>query len=143
MGKGTTFEIFIPSIRKEIKSREDKKEKIILLADDEVILQDLISELLESHNYYVIKVQNGLDVLKILTEELMIDLLIIDYNMPIMNGLDCIAKIREMKINLPIILSTGSLGLSKNLDIEKAGINKLLNKPYNFESLLSTIEELI
>jgi signal transduction histidine kinase/CheY-like chemotaxis protein len=143
LNKGTKFEIFIPSIEKEKKYKEGKKEKIILLADDEIILQDLIAELLESYNYYVIKVQNGEDVLKILTEESMIDLLVIDYNMPVLNGIDCIAKIRKLKFNFPIILSTGSMGIIKNLDLKKMGINKLLNKPYNFENLLSTIEELI
>ncbi len=142
LNKGTSFCIFLPAIEQAVQ-REEKETKIILLADDEEMLQDLIAELLESADYYVLKVQNGKEVLKLLTEEIVIDLLVIDYNMPEMNGIECIKKIRELNFNFPIILSTGSLGVVESLDIEKIGINKLLNKPYDFETLLETVRTLI
>ncbi len=142
LNKGTSFCVFLPAIEQAVK-HEEKETKIILLADDEEMLQDLIAELLESADYYVLKVQNGKEVLKLLTEEIVIDLLVIDYNMPEMNGIECIKKIRELNFNFPIILSTGSLGVVESLDIEKIGINKLLNKPYDFETLLETVRALI
>jgi signal transduction histidine kinase len=139
---GTTFNIVLPAISQR-KLFTEKTEKIILLADDEEMLQDLIAELLESHDYSVIKVQNGEEVLKILTEELMIDLLIIDYNMPGINGLNCVAELRKLNFSFPVLLSTGSLEVTANLDLEKSGVNKVLNKPYDFEALLEIVENLI
>ena len=65
-----------------------ESEKIILLADDEIMLRDLLAEILESSGFNVIKVTSGAEVIKVLTEEMKVDLLIIDYNMPGMNGLD-------------------------------------------------------
>jgi CheY-like chemotaxis protein len=72
-----------------------------------------------------------------------VDLIIIDYNMPEMNGLQCIKRIRELNFKMPIILSTGSLGFESKMDWQKFGINSLLNKPYEFETMMSTIKKLI
>ena len=145
VGKGTTFDVFFPSFEpaKAVKSKNKDKEKIILLADDEVMLRDLLAELLESNGYNVVKVSSGDEVLKVLTEEIKADLIIIDYNMPGLNGLDCIQQIRNLKFEMPVILSSGSLSFAENLDYKKIGINSLLAKPYEFDSMLSLIKRLI
>lgn len=142
-GKGTRFDIFLPAHKIESKSQEFESDKIILLAEDEVMLQDLITELLESSNFAVIKVSNATEVLKILTEEMKVDLLLIDYNMPGMNGLDCIKEIRKLKFTFPIILSSGSLQIEENTDLFNEGVTAILSKPYDFESMLSLINKLI
>ncbi len=143
VGKGTTFDVFFPSFEptKAVKSKD--KEKIILLADDEVMLRDLLAELLESNGYNVVSVSSGDEVLKVLTEEIKADLIIIDYNMPGINGLDCIKQIRDLKFEMPVILSSGSLSFAENLDYKKMGINSLLSKPYEFDSMLALIKKLI
>jgi signal transduction histidine kinase/CheY-like chemotaxis protein len=140
---GTTFDVFIPAFE---PMKEDKKitaDKIILLADDETMLRDLLAELLESYGYNVIKVSSGVEALKVLTEEIKVDLAIIDYNMPEMDGLTCISKIRELKFIMPVILSSGSIYFGKDFDHKKAGITEVLSKPYEFETMLSTIQKLI
>ncbi len=143
VGKGTTFEVFFPSFEPTKTVKNIDKEKIILLADDEVMLRDLLAELLESNGYNVIKVSSGDEVLKVLTEEIKADLIIIDYNMPGLNGLDCIKQVRNLKFEMPVILSSGSLSFAENLDYNNFGINSLLAKPYEFESMLSLIKKLI
>ena len=45
-----------------------------------------------------------MEALKVLTEEIKVDLVIIDYNMPEMNGLETVKKIRELNFKMPIIL---------------------------------------
>jgi FixJ family two-component response regulator len=63
--------------------------------------------------------------------------------MPEMNGLDCAAAIRKFNKEIPIILSSGSLGLNgHNIDMKKTGINSFVNKPYEFDTMLATIQEL-
>ena len=143
LGQGTKFNVFLPSYKQYEKAAAGTNEKIIMLADDEIMLRDLLAELLESSGYSVIRVGSGVEALKVLTEEIKIDLLIIDYNMPEMTGLETIQKIKELKLTFPIILSTGSLMESKQADFEKQGVDRLQSKPYEFEQMLATIQELL
>lgn len=113
-----------------------------MLADDEIMLSELLAELLELNNYNVIRVVSGEEVIKVLTEEIKVDLLIIDYNMPIMNGIECISKIRDLKFDMPIILSSGSLQINE-YNLEQYDIKSKLMKPYDFETMLATIQKLI
>ena len=107
------------------------------------MLRDLLAELLESYGYNVIKVISGVEVLKVLTEEIKVNLAIIDYNMPEMDGLECIRKIRELNFNIPIILSSGSISFSSDRNYKSEGIDALVAKPYEFDTLLETIQKLI
>ncbi len=139
---GTTFDVFIPAYEPTAPKEKDE-EKIILLAEDEVMLSDLLTELLEASGYNVLKVYSGNEVMKVLTEEIKVDMVILDYNMPGMNGLECAEKIRSLNLNIPIILSSGSLSLSGDQSWEKKGITSMVTKPYEFDTLLSTIQKLI
>lgn len=141
-GIGTTFDVYLPVFepQKSLKSKES--DKIIMLADDEEMLSELLAEMLESSGYYVIKVKSGEEVITVLTEELKVDLLIIDYNMPGMNGLDCISKIRSLNFNLPVILSSGSLRFEDD-DLKRYKVSSKLMKPYEFDTMLDTIKQLI
>jgi signal transduction histidine kinase len=139
----TTFEVFLPSYEPNAIGKPVDENKIILLVDDEIMLRDLLADLLESNGFNVIKVSSGKEALTVLTEEIKVDLIIIDYNMPEMNGLQCIQRIRELNFKIPVILSTGSLGFESKIDLSKFGINSLLCKPYEFDAMMSTIKKLI
>jgi DNA-binding response OmpR family regulator len=114
-----------------------------LLADDEEMLSDLLAELLESSDYYVIKVGNGKEALRVLTEEIKVDLAIIDFNMPGLSGLETIEEIRKLNFKLPVILSSGAPELLDKIDLDKYKINSRIQKPYEFEEMLTTIQQLI
>lgn len=144
LNKGTRFDVYIPAYQPgAVNTSISKEEKIILLADDEIMLRDLLAELLESSGFNVIKVTSGNEVLKVLTEELKVDLVIIDYNMPGMNGLECVEQIRKLNYKMPVVLSTGSLSVESMPDLEKSGVTALVSKPYEFETMLSTISKFI
>ena len=144
INQGTTFNVYIPSYEPtKIKKPGEEYEKIILLADDEPMLNDLLAELLESNGYSVIKVGSGEEALKLLTEEIKVDLAIIDYNMPKLSGLDTISEIRKLNLNIPIILSSGSMWVEENEELFKHKIESRLQKPYEFETMLSTIQKFI
>lgn len=142
-GTGTTFDVYIPAFEPPKEIKAEPSEKIILLADDELMLGDLLAELLETNGYSVLKVTSGKEVLRILTEEIKVDLAIIDYNMPEMSGLETIAEIRKLNLNIPIILSSGSMWVEDDSELAKYHINSQIQKPYEFETMLSTIQKLI
>ena len=142
-GEGTTFDVFFPAFEPTKINRNTESEKIILLADDELILNELLSDLLESVGYNVIMVDNGLEALRVLKEEMIVDMVIIDYSMPDMDGLTCTEEIRKLGFKMPIVLSSGSLAFEKDLSWKKKGVTKILTKPYEFNAMLNLIEELI
>lgn len=140
---GTEFNVYVPSFDKSAAADVPRTEKIILLADDETMLRDILAELLESYDFQVISVQNGLEVLHVLTEEIKVDLLIIDYKMPEMDGMTCIKKIRELNIQVPVILSTGSSTPKTDEEFKSMKIDSILTKPYEFERMLEEVKKLI
>lgn len=141
-GEGTTFDVFLPAFEPNKIDKSKSTNKIIMLADDEEMLSDILGEMLESYGYYVVKVKSSNEVIEVLTEEIKVDLLIIDYNMPGMNGLECVAELRKRNFNMPVILSSGSLNF-EDADLEKVKITSKLLKPYEFETMLKTIQELL
>jgi signal transduction histidine kinase len=143
LGEGTTFDVYIPSFEPPQKAKSEPGEKIILFADDEPMLGELLAELLETNGYSVIKVSSGKEALKVLTEEIKVDLAIIDYNMPGLSGLDTIAEIRNLNLDIPIILSSGSMWVNQEADLSKYKIDGQLNKPYEFEAMLATIRKFV
>lgn len=141
-GQGTTFDVYLPAYEPQKSDKALLANKIIMLADDEEMLSELLAELLELNGYNVIRVTSGEEVLKVLTEEIKVDLLIIDYNMPAMNGIECIEKLRKLNFDMPVILSSGSLNIDE-IKLEEYNIKSKLTKPYDFETMLSTIQQLI
>lgn len=142
LNEGTTFRIYFPAVMLKEQKVISSKEKIIMLADDEEMLNDLLGDLLESNGFYVLKVNNTKEVFRILNEEIKVDLLIIDYNLPEITGLECVAKLRESGLNMPVILASGATSFN-NDEILKAKINHTLQKPYEFDTILETIKRLL
>jgi CheY-like chemotaxis protein len=136
---GTEFIITLEAAHAATQLSNDSG-KTILIAEDEDILRELLAELLQSYNYTVLTSSNGIEVLETLKVR-MPDLLIIDRKMPEMDGLECIQEIASANYNLPVILASGSP--VENGKIEIVNVNKIINKPYNFEELLSLVRELI
>jgi len=143
INEGTRFDVYIPAFEPQKEKKQISADKIILLADDEEMLSELLAELLESNGYNVIKVSSGREALKVLTEEIKVDLLIIDYNMPEMNGIETIKEIQKLNFNFPVILSSGLVDPGEGSDLEKLNIASLVQKPYEFEVMLETIQNII
>lgn len=139
---GAIFTIYLPALTDEEKEKRDGANRVILLADDESDLRELLAELLESYNFRVIQAGDGIETLKTFRENKDIELMIIDRKMPGMDGFECIKKIRETDNDTRIILASGSP--LEDGDEQAAGlnINKVLNKPYEFDQLYFIIENL-
>ncbi|NMB83358.1 MAG: response regulator [Ignavibacteria bacterium] len=140
--KGTEFTLRFPTVA-NIKEEVESKTKLILVAEDEDILRELLAELLISYEFKVITSANGEEVIKELNNGKRPDLFIIDQKMPDMDGITCIKKIKEMKLPAPIILATGSQSDYSNEEGINNLVNRIITKPYNFEEMLNVIRDLI
>jgi two-component system, cell cycle sensor histidine kinase and response regulator CckA len=137
-GIGTTFKILFTSLP---KSKPGSGYKSILIAEDENILRDLLTELLQSYGYNITTANDGKEAIELVHSK-EFDLLIIDRKMPNLNGIDCISQLRKENVQIPIILASGS-PLREKYVFTSSRIDKILNKPYNFDEMLSVVRELI
>jgi len=123
--------------------------QIILLLDDEQDILTLFRDSLESQGYQTIAFDNPINALKYMTTENNISkcsLVITDYRMPQMNGIDFIKKIREksdttLKIMLISAFLKSGFTLQENLDTLK--INKIMEKPLSLPLLKEEVQKLL
>ena len=117
--------------------------KKILIAEDSSVIQNLTTKILRFQNYEVKNAKNGKSVLEMLENETF-DAILMDINMPIMDGMECTAAIRALnseKANIPIIVITGNAQNYSKQDFEKIGINAYLQKPLDFDLLVETVKK--
>lgn len=119
--------------------------KKVLIAEDSSVIQNLTKKILSIQNYQISSVKNGQQVLEALDRE-SFDIILMDINMPVMDGIECTEKIRDLedpeKSNIPIVAITGN---ARNLSLEEyreIGINELLQKPLNFDELVNLVRKL-
>ena len=120
-------------------SKSEKKDVYakILLVDDEPDLVDTIQCRLEFNGYEVVIAENGKEGLEKAESEKP-DLILLDYAMPVMNGLGMLERLRshpDLK-EIPVIMVTAS---SEAQDVEKAcscGITDYITKPFDYGLLL-------
>ena len=119
----------------------------ILLVDDEKDILDLFSEYLSSNGFNTISFQNPLKALNYFYQNKSnCSLVITDYKMPQMSGLDLINKIREIDTNCKIKTIIISAFIKDNLPYDKSYItmiDKILEKPVYLDRLKNEIQELI
>lgn len=118
--------------------------KKVLVAEDSSVIQNLTKKILQIQNYSISSVKNGQQVLKHLETE-NYDVILMDINMPIMDGMECAKRIRSLsdkeKAETPIIAITGNAKNYTIEDFKAVGINEYLPKPLNFDDLVETVKK--
>jgi len=119
--------------------------KTILIAEDSSVIQNMAKKVLESQNFKILTAKNGEKVLEILSQE-QVDVLLLDLNMPVMNGVDCMKAVRALpepqKAQIPIIAITGNAPGYTLDEFKEMGFNDYIPKPINFDLLISTVKKL-
>lgn len=117
--------------------------KKVLVAEDSSVIQNLLKKILLFENCKLTSAKNGQAVLdKYDSEDF--DLIIMDINLPILDGLSATKKIRALKGekgNIPII---GISGNAKNLPVSEffeAGMNEYSQKPLDYDELIGLVKK--
>jgi two-component system, cell cycle response regulator DivK len=118
--------------------------KKVLIAEDSSVIQNLTKKILEFQNFQISSVKNGKDVLKALEKDYF-DIILMDINMPQMDGMACAKTIRGLqdkkKANVPIVAITGNAKNYSEQDFKEVGINEYLPKPLDFDKLVETVKK--
>ena len=152
-GEGSTFYFSIPyQVYKKDgtkKQTENKKKifvwpnKTILIVEDAVISYELLTKFLKDSQVNFLHATNGEQAVDLCKNNNHIDLVLMDIQLPIMNGLEATARIKELKPSLPIIAQTANAMDDERPKILKAGCDAYVLKPINRNELLQTIAKYI
>ncbi|HEU5171994.1 MAG TPA: response regulator [Nitrososphaeraceae archaeon] len=128
----------------------ENNNKVILMVDDELDILELFGECLRSEGYNVQLFTEPSELLKYFYENPNCSVVITDYKMPEMGGIDLIRKIREIdkefKIKLILIsayLEDGITSSYSTNELENLKIDKILEKPLKITELTNIVKKLI
>ena len=119
---------------------ESLKGARILVVDDEPLNSMILTEILSELQVSVSLAENGQSALDQAKAELF-DLILMDMQMPILNGLDATRQIRRIAgyEEIPIIALTANVQPEHKVQANEAGMNDFLGKPFNFDDLLAKV----
>ena len=155
LGLGSTFS-FNVSFKIDQKAIEDQKRKSannvfsesnsknykILIAEDNKINQIVTSNLLKKENYKYDIAQNGLEALNAFKCN-KYDLILMDINMPIMDGNEATIEIKKLNSEIPIVALTASSADEIRRSKSEVGFDDIITKPFDNELFFKTISKLI
>lgn len=116
----------------------------VLIAEDNATNRELLRELLEARGHTVFEACNGQEALDAI-QEAQPDILLLDINMPVMDGLTAVRKIRENPrlATLPILAVTANAMMGEREKILNSGFDGYLSKPINGRALAEEIGRLL
>ncbi len=112
----------------------------ILLVEDEKLIRWSLANRLSKEGYSVVEVDRGGDALKTL-EEKEIDLVLLDYRLPDMDGLHVLKNLPQSSRDIPVIMMTAYSTVESAIEAMKLGAFDYLNKPFEIEELLVTLQK--
>jgi DNA-binding NtrC family response regulator len=121
---------------------KSNKQKTILLADDDVNLRRVLEFQLTEAGYEVLTARDGAEALEIFTGN-DFDCVISDLRMPKLSGLELLEKIKAINAEIPVIVITAFGEVETAVTAMKAGAFDYINKPFNREEILLTLERAV
>jgi DNA-binding NtrC family response regulator len=115
----------------------------ILVIDDEKNFLDIFKAYFSKDNFVIQVASNAKEGLKILTNNEKIELVVTDFQMPEMNGMDLFYKVREIRPDIPVIMLTAYGSVDQAVDALKTGIFYYFEKPADYLKMKIIIKEII
>jgi two-component system cell cycle response regulator DivK len=112
----------------------------ILIVEDNDKNMKLARDILESRGYRIMAAETAEDGLDQVTRQIP-DLVLMDIQLPGMNGIAALGKLREMETakHIPVIAFTASVMPNDHHQINEAGFDAFISKPINFKEFLATV----
>lgn len=111
----------------------------ILLVDDDALVSMNTAYMLMDLGHSVLEAHSGAHALQLLATDAAFDVVITDYAMPGMNGLDLATRVKELRRDIPVILATGYAEMANELP---TGFPQL-GKPYSQEQLRQILKRVV
>ncbi len=146
-GKGTTFQVYLPAAPDQEAMADSSSAppptgngELVLVLDDEPAISQAAQTLLEANGYRVLLAEDAVKALDMFTlNSHDIAVVLTDIMMPVMSGVLFLRALREIKQNVPVIASTGLGEKAQIAQLRALGVETVLDKPYNPNTLLRAI----
>lgn len=145
-GRGSifSFELDIEFATSNLKHTVVSKEcSRVLIVDDQEIARIVLRDMLENFGCECIEASNGIEALELIEksneENQEFDILLIDWNMPILNGIDTLKKLKNMKYKNTPTLFMISAHAKENIDFHNVEIDSFISKPVTPSSLFDAL----
>ncbi len=117
-------------------------DKTIVVVEDDVPSLRYYETLLQSSGANVVKLRTGKDFVDYITrKDVKIDLVIMDFLIPLINGIDCTRIFRKERKNVPVLMITAYSSEQSKTDAYIAGCNEYILKPVYPEAVYSLLEK--
>ncbi len=147
-GEGSSFRIYLPITREKVSHKATRSVRLqtgtgtLLIVDDEKMIQETLTGMLESLNYTVITANNGKEAVEIFRKEQgKINAIIMDIQMPVMDGVEAAASILKINPGARIIFTSGYADPARFEELKKMGYQYFLKKPYKIGVLSDIIKQ--
>jgi PAS domain S-box-containing protein len=111
---------------------------LVLVADDDPVVLDLLRELLQLDGFRVVTAPNGARAVELLSSEKP-QIVIADICMPEMGGLELLGRIRQLDETVPVIMITGGAGMDSTVECLRLGAYDYVMKPIEPGYLMKTV----
>ena len=123
------------------QSKNNGKKKTVIFVDDEQIVLDVGSLMLQKLGYNVLAVSNGNRAIEILKKN-KVAFVLLDMLMPGMNGFQIYHRLKKIQPNVKIILTSGYAVYQSAERSESIGFDGFIQKPFNLKQLSQKIENI-
>ena len=149
VGKGTQFKIYLPALEKtEIQTPQNRSDalpvgngELILVADDETSIREIIKTLLEAFKYRVLLANDGIEAIALYAQHKEeISVVLLDLMMPSLDSSTTIRTLHKMNPQVKIIASSGLMSNHEIIQTLDNSVEAFLQKPYTSDDLLKKLQ---
>jgi PAS domain S-box-containing protein len=142
--KGTTFRVLLPMGGDEKTAAAPETQSPILIVDDEEVVRQAASDILRSQGYEVLAAENGRQAVDLFRQrDGRFALVLLDLTMPVMGGPQSIGKLKAIRPEVPVLVSTGLNEETAMRRFAGADIAGFIQKPYTLRALAEKIRGIL
>jgi two-component system chemotaxis response regulator CheY len=128
-----------------ITESNQQRKQVVLIADDSSTVRKFVSFSLSTQNMEVITAVDGMDALEKMSQTPDLDLVIVDLNMPNMDGFEFIQNLRASEVHrdVPIIILSSERGEESKKRGEEVGANAYIEKPFDAKKIKYEVSKFV
>jgi PAS domain S-box-containing protein len=153
VGRGTVFRVYFPAESKADEAGADSAQSsdgkwrgsgLVLVADDEVAIREIAAALLERFGFRVLTAADGLEIVDLYAEHAdEVALLLMDLNMPRLNGIEAALRIRHINPKVPVLFMSGYPRERVMDRFEQQPFTDFIKKPFQASDLVATVRRVM